>query len=332
MAEDVLSQQEVDSLLSAIDDDAIGSEEDLGSNSEQSELSVYDFKRPERVSKDQIRALENLHEVFARNLQAALSSYLRTVVEVKICSIEQLTYSEFIMSLPNPTCFNVMSCNPLEGRIILEINPAIIFPIIDYLLGGGGIETVSPDRELTDIELRLTGKITDLCINYLKEMWNPIQHIDLKVVETESNPQLLQIVPPNEVVVLICFEVKMGEVSGMMNLCMPFLVIEPIISEFSTRHWFSREQKADVEVEKNKLRQNLRTAKLETITYIAKTRLTVKEILRLKEGDVIETDKLVKSNLLMTVQGKPKFFVRPGKIRHKKAVRIIDHSPEGSEV
>ena len=224
--DNVLNQSEVDALLSAYDEGQVapaGSER-APPQEGAAVVNLYDWKRPERVSKDQMRSLENLHEVFARNMGASLSAYLRTIVDVKLASVEQLTYSEFIMSLPNPTCFNLLSAKPLEGEVILEINPSIIFPIIDRLLGGGKDVSAPPDRPLTEIELGIVRRIITKALEQLRVVWARIKQIQFALVETESNPQLRQIVPPNEVVVLISFEITLGESSGSMNLCIPFMV------------------------------------------------------------------------------------------------------------
>lgn len=332
MAEEVLSQNEVDALLSAIEQDDDASIEETQDASSQAEVNTYDFKRPERVSKDQMRTLENIHENFARSLQASLSGYLRTIVEIKICSVEQLTYSEFIMSLPNPTCFNLLSAEPLEGFLVLEINPAILFAIIDKLLGGGSSEHVIPEREMTDIEKRLTGKLTSLAVTHLRDMWADIRRINFAVAGTESNPQLSQIVSPNEVVVLICFEIKMGEASGMMNLCMPFLTIEPIMGQFATRNWFSRGRKLDTGRSTADLKENLKSCEMECVAYYAERKISVGELLALKVGDILETKKLEKENLILQVEGKPKFYIEPGKNRDKRSVKILGFSPEDARL
>ncbi len=165
MAE-VLDQAEVDALLAAVDSGQIDQQTAEvigppgGRKSATKDVRLYDFKRPERVSKDQIRALEAIHEGFARNFGASLSAFLRTIIEVRVATVEQLTYSEFIHSLPNPTCFNLLTAQPLEGQMCLEISPLIIYPVIDRLLGGSNNDLFIPQRPLTGIEWRLVGKIT----------------------------------------------------------------------------------------------------------------------------------------------------------------------------
>jgi len=327
---EVLSQNEVDALLSAVDEVDL----DLSAGEEKAsigEMSIYDFKRPERVSKDQIRALEGLHEVLARNLGATLSGTLRTIVDVKLTTVEQLTYGEFVMSLPNPTCFNVMTVEPLEGNMILEINPSIVFPIIDKLLGGGAFESIVPDREFTDIELRLIARITDHVLRHLKDVWSATKQIDFVIAETESNPQLMPIVPPNEVVVLISFEIRMGDGSGMMNLCIPFPVIEPVMGAFSSiQGWFTaRQRREDQADHRLSIENRLRCTQLGARAYLAGTQISLRDLLDLKPGDVLRTEKLATAPLSMHVGGKPKFLGRVGSYRNRRAFQILkDASPE----
>ncbi len=329
---DVLSQSEVDALLNAVDAGAVdisAPEVVAPTSMDEPELpedvQIYDFKRPERVSTDQIRSIEMMHEVLARKLGASLSAYLRTIVEVKLASVEQLTYQEFLMSLPNPTCFNLLRCDPLDGSMVLEINPSIVFPILDKLLGGGHGDPLIPDREMSDIEWRLISHVTTDTLTFLHDCWKPIMDIDFMVSGRESNPMLMQIVPPNEVVILVCFEVKMGDASGMLNLCIPFPVIEPKIGDFSTiQTWFQSRRTSDADLEKSKLNEGIKTAGLEAVVYIGKTHISMKDLLNLRPGDLIMTQKDVTEPLLMTIADRPKFWVYPGQNRHYKAARV-DH-------
>jgi flagellar motor switch protein FliM len=272
-----------------------------------------------------MRALETHHEVMARNLAATLSGYLRTIVDCKLTTAEQLTYSEFVMSLPNPTCFNVLTASPLEGKLVLEIAPAIVFPILDKLLGGEPSTASVLERDMTDIESKLFAQINERILAHLRETWAPIKPLDFSIIQTESNPQLLPIVAPNEVVVLIAFELRMGEVSGMMNLCIPYPVIEPVMSTFSTvQSWYSQTRKTDEVVEaQDHLKSGLRTASLDVVGYLAETEVSLRELLELSPGQVLVTEKPVNSPLILTVAGKSKYVGSAGTYRGKKAFRIL---------
>src|SRR5690242_2210432 len=200
MTKDVLSQAEVESLLSSIEgaaaDAQIAATRKAPADRSREKTVVYDFKRPERVGKEQMRALQTLHEGFGRNFGAALSALLRTIVELKLTSVDQLTYSEFVFSLENPTCFNLINAVPLEGQLILDINLSLLFPIIDRLLGGGSDPAIPARRPLTEIELRLVSRITDLFCKEMKQAWENVLELKLSIDRVESNPQLVQIVPP----------------------------------------------------------------------------------------------------------------------------------------
>src|SRR5512145_1378314 len=243
--DEVLSQAEVESLLNAMETKAPEpppkpAAPPVGVPGRQREkITAYDFKRPERVGKEQMRALQTLHEGFGRNFGAAISALLRSIVEVKLTSVDQLTYSEFVFSLENPTCFNLLKADPLEGNLILDINPSILYPIIDRLLGGGREAGPLARRPLTEIELRLVSRITGLFLHELRHAWENVIDLKLEVVQVESNPQLVQIVPPNEVVVLISFELTIGDLRGMINLCIPFNSIERISTRLSANSWVS---------------------------------------------------------------------------------------------
>src|SRR5437868_871699 len=237
MPDEVLSQAEVESLLSAMESHVASQAGGIPAvpppvkkqpGRARDKVTPYDFKRPERVGKEQMRALQSLHEGFGRNFGAALSALLRSIVEVKLTSVDQLTYGEFVFSLENPTCFNLLRAEPLEGNLILDINPSILYPIIDRLLGGGRDPAPIARRPLTEIELRLVSRITNLFLEQLRHAWENVVELTLSVERVESNPQLVQIVPPNEVVVLVSFELTLGEIRGMMNFCIPFNSIERI--------------------------------------------------------------------------------------------------------
>ncbi len=323
---DVLSQNEVESLLAALDPGSKAAApkpvlrrmDDLNA-----QVSVYDFKRPERVSKEQMRAFQALHDGFSREFGAALSGMLRTIVEVKLISVDQLTYSEFVFSLENPTCFNLLWSEGLEGHIILDLNPSIIFPIVDRLLGGGKEGQHSfPSRALTEIELRLVSRITELAITGLEKAWSNLRRLKLKVSQVESNPQLVQIVPPNEVIVLISFEITMSEMRGIMNLCIPFNTIEPLAGKLSSDAWSSYSKKVTDPRQAFNLETGLATASIEMVVHLAEAKLTAAELQSLSVGDVIMTEKEQNEGVRVSVEGRPMFLAYPGLYKGHKAVRI----------
>jgi flagellar motor switch protein FliM len=333
---DVLDQSEVDALLAAVDTSPTQQQETPArvfgaQNTAPADVQVYDFKRPERVSKDQMRALEALHEGFGRNLGAALSGYLRTIIEVSVAHIEQLTYSEFIHSLPNPTCFNLLKAEQMEGQLCLEISPLIIYPIIDRLLGGSNADLFIPQRPLTQIEQRLVQRITDRATQHLSEAWSNLTPVKFSVDEFESNPQLVQIVPPSETVVVVGFELKMGNRAGTMSLCIPYNFIEPIMGLLAAQNWFSYQRKATHDDHLRKLTHNVSTAPVELRCFLAKTSIRLNELLSLQPGDLITTDKKLTADAFMEVEGKLKYLGQVGQFRGKRALKLTSLTNEDVE-
>ena len=327
---DVLDQADIDALMSAV---STGEVEETATHGqifsfgrkdlENVEIRPYDFKRPERISKDQMRALRTLHESFARNLSASLSGFLRTIVEVRVANPDQLTYDEFISSLPNPTSFNLVDAPPLDGQLCLEVSPLIIYPIIDRLLGGSNEDVFIPQRPLTLIEIRLIQKILDRAMAALSEAWESVRKIDFKLGEMESNPHIVQIVPPNEVVVVIGFELKLGDRAGTMSLCIPFTVIEPLMDDIAAQSWFSTGRHRGGEPWSRMISERLADAPLEITTLLAETTITVEDLQRLEVGDLIVTEKPASAPVTVYVGAVPKFVGGLGQLRGNRAIKIL---------
>ena len=320
---EVLDQAEMDSLLAAVESGGVSvSNAGPATLHSAKEVQPYDFKRPERVSKEQMRALEAIHETFARNLGAYLSGFLRTIVEIRVATAEQLTYSEFIHSLPNPTNFNLLTAEPLEGQMCLELSPLIIYPIIDRLLGGSNSELFIPQRPLTMIEQRLVGRITDKALQVLHESWSELHEVDFKIVEVESNPHLVQIVAPNEVVVVLGFEIKMGGRAGTMSLCIPFNVIEPVMDKLLSQGWLAYQRRVQAEDRSADIARALSATELEVVGFLGETTMTVGELMELQVGDILQTVKPVDAEIVLQVEGRNKFAGRLGKYKDHVAIRV----------
>lgn len=287
------------------------------------EVRPYDFKRPERVSKDQMRSLHTLHESFARNFGAALSGFLRTIVEVKVATCEQMTYSEFIAGLPNPTSFNLLTAAPLEGRVCLELSPLIIYPIIDRLLGGTNSELFIPQRPLTVIETRLINKVIARALDALKDAWSGIKALEFVLTDSESNPQLVLIVAPNEVVVVVGFELKMGNRAGTMNLCFPFAVIEPVMEALSSQTWFSTGKNTGSKEHEIAIGSTLNRAALTVTGLLAETTITLKDLMHLEIGDIISTEKPARDPVVVCVEGEKKLLASVGQVKGSRALRVM---------
>lgn len=312
MADDVISEEEMESLLG-----------EGTSIRPRSKIAAYDFKRPERVGKEQMRALQTMHEGFGRNFGAALSALLRSIVEVKLTSVDQLTYSEFVFSLENPTCFNLVNAEPLEGQLILDINPSILFPIIDRLLGGVASAPPAVRRPLTEIELRLVSRITGLFLREMQHAWENVLPLKLEVERVESNPQLVQIIPANEVVVLISFELTVGETRGMLNLCIPFNSIERISGKLSSNSWVSYSKRPPTPQSMQRIGDTLGGAAVEVVVELAETTISTADLLELQVGDIIASEKDIAEPLLVTVEGTPKYQAAAGQYKGRKAIKIL---------
>ncbi len=326
---DVLDQSDIDALMSAVTAGEVEEPTRQGqifsrhrSDLDHVEIKDYDFKRPERISKDQMRALQTLHEAFARNFSAFLSGFLRTIVEVRVASADQLTYAEFIASLPNPTSFNLIKAPALEGQLCLEISPLIIYPVIDRLLGGSNEEVFIPQRPLTLIETRLVRKILDQAMINLNEAWEAVRQVEFTLGEMESNPHIVQIVPPNEVVVVIGFELKLGSRAGTMSLCIPFTVIEPFMEDFSAQSWFQAGRNREDDQWGKLIADRLSEAQLEINVVLAETQITVSDLKNLEVGDVIMTDKPAGAPATVCVGSMPKFIADVGRHKGHRAVRV----------
>jgi len=273
----ILNQDEIDALLGA-------SATASSRPAKGSDAAVrYDFRRPDRASREQIRSLHLLHDRFARDLGTSLSAYLRTVTEVGIVSVEQFTYAEFLMSLPDPTAYYAMSLQPMDGVAALELNPSIAFTMIDRMLGGSG-RRVSADRALTEIEQTVVDAVVKLILERLSETWAAIVPVKFQIKARETRPQMLQVAAPNEAMILLVFDMKIGGSSGMLNLCIPTSMIEASGATFS--HDWYRTRREPTEAERVSLLDNLARVPL-PLTALLRTSLTGRELLELREGDVI---------------------------------------------
>lgn len=318
---DILSQEEIDALLSSVTDEEEpeAAIESIGNT--RKKISLYDFKRPDRVSKDQMRSIKNLHDKFARNFSSSLSGYLRSITDINLISVDQMTYGEFLMSLPNPTSFNIVSMLPLDGNSVLEVNPSLVFPIIDKLLGGQG-EPIEEVREITDIEQNVIDGVLSIALRELEEVWSPIINLRLKIELRETSPHVIQIVSQNEVVILLVFEIKVGEVSGMMNICIPAIVLEPIMAKIDSQDWLIGAKKMASTGNESQIKDIVSKTRLTVHADIGETRMSLRDILSIEPGDVIILPTKVRDLMLLKVGDSNKFYGEIGIIDNNKAFRI----------
>ena len=329
MAGDVLSQSEIDALLSAISTGEMSADE-MKKEDEVKRVKNYDFKRALRFSKDQIRSLTRVHENFARLLTTFFSAQLRTYVQITVASVDQIPFEEFVRSIPNMTLINVFEVPPLDGNILMEINPNIAYSMLDRLMGGVGTSHSNVDN-LTEIETKIMTNLFERSFDNLREAWENIAEIDPMLVELEVNPQFLQMISPNETVVVISLNTIIGETSGMINICVPHVVLEPIVPNLSVRYWMQTNTKA-ISPEQSKMIENrIKQAELPVIAELGTANLTIDDFLQMNVGDVIQIDQKISDPLILKVGSLPKFTVQPGKLNKKMAVQIIDPLKGGDE-
>jgi flagellar motor switch protein FliM len=314
----ILSQEEIDALLNSAGElDKPARRDDIETSDS---VVVYNFRRPDRISKDQIRSLHFLHDRFARNIATSLSAYLRTVTDVTITSVEQFTYSEFLMSLPDPTAFYALSMAPLDGLAALELNPNVAFSMIDRMLGGSGRIT-SLNRALTEIEQNVIDAVVKLMVESLTETWRSIVDVQFKMSGRETRPQMLQVAAPNEVVVQLGFDIRIGDARGLLNLCIPASAIETVGTGFTqTWHRFRRDPTA---TDRKHLHDNLARVPL-SVAATLDTTLTARELLALRPGDVLSLGHPVRQTLDVRIRGSVKFAGRLVAVGRQAGIRIED--------
>lgn len=279
---------------------------DQASSQEKRRRAVpYNFRRPDRLSKEQVRALYLLHDLFSHSLSSSLPIFLRTISEVTLISVEQQAYVEYLYGLPDPTAIFTLNMNPLQGVSVLELNPSLAFPVIDRLLGGKG-EAISEVRAVTEIEQKILEGFLKIVIDDLREAWKPVVDLDLQIVGRETRPQLLQIVAPNEVVLSIVFHVQVGDARGMMSLCVPALILEPIIQKFN-QSFYSRNREAPV-AQTTALLDMLSSVSFPVAAELHGTSAAMEDLLCLAPGDVLRLDHLVDQPIEISVGGLVKFL------------------------
>lgn len=321
MAEDVLSQSEIDKLLSALSDGSVSAEE-VKAEEEERKVKVYDFKRPDRFSKDQIRTLFMLHESFSRLLNTYLSASLRTMVDIEVLSVEQLTYQEFVQSMTNPSVIGILALPPLKGNIIVEVGTDVAFAYIDRVFGGEGRSGIK-SRALTDIETAVMRRFIDTVTNYFREAWSNVVEFRPNFESMETNPQFAQIVPPSDMVVLITIHIKMGDVDGMMNICIPYLVLEPVMSKLTTSFWVASSVDKESSPEQvAELQRKIERTRVAFTVELGSVNITINEFLTLGFGDVLQLDTMAKDELVCYVGSNAKFRAHPGTSGKRMAVQI----------
>ena len=326
MAE-VLSQHEIDALLAAISTGELQQQPDID---EQKKVKTYDFKRAVRFSKDQIRNLTRIHEGYARLLTSFFSAQLRTFAHVYVASVDQLSYEEFIRSIPERTLLTPFEGASLQGVMLMEMGPHITYAILDRLFGGKGIPSeIELNKDLTEIEASVLEGINEKILGLFHDAWKDLIKVHPVLLETETNPQFVQIVPPNETVIVISFSVNIGEASGMLNLCLPYLVLEPIMPKLTTQQLFSTQKIEKDSTESDSLKGSVQQVELPIIVELGTSGISIQDFLSLEAGDVIKLNQTVDGKLNVRVGPEVKFQGYPGTKKGRMAIRIDKVLSEG---
>ena len=279
-AGEVLSQSEIDALLAALSAGEMNAEE-LKKEEEGRRVKTYDFRRALRFSKDQIRSLTRIHENFARLLTTFFSAQLRTYVQISVASADQIPYEEFVRSIPKMTIINVFEVPPLGGHVLLEVNPNIAYAMLDRVMGGRGVG-MDKVEHLTEIETRIMSNLFDKAFVHWRDAWESVAEVDPLFVDFEVNPQFLRMIAPNDTVVVISLNTQIGEARGMMNVCIPHVVLEPIMPRLSVQYWMQAQKKERSPEEAKRIEQRIRAAKLPIIAELGTAVITVNEFLQLE--------------------------------------------------
>ena len=319
----VLSQWEIDALLTTIssEETVTGGAGAIGGPSVERTVKLYDFRRPDKFSKDHIRAIQNVHETFARVTASALSSYLRAPTSVHLTSVEQVVFDEYVQQLSSPTVAHLVELQPLAGRIVVEMNMKMTLGMMDRMMGGSGRVGNRRD-ELTDIELALVRNLGATIVGGLKDSWAMVADLKPVLAETVLSPEFVQAALPGDIAALLLLEVQTLGMSGAISICVPHPVIEPIMDHLSTQLWFSSSRKGGSEDERSKLVERLNEVSLPIEAELGGTSISVADLMSLGVGDVIRLDRSIDDNLLIRVGDLGRFEGRPGILAGNRAIQV----------
>lgn len=316
---EILTQEEIDALLNSISNDGINSVDVIDTNKKQ--VKNYDFARPSKFSKEHLRTLEIIFEHYGRLLSTNLPAYLRKNVQVEVMNSEAITYSEFSNALSNPIILGIINFKPLEGNIIIELADNIGYAILDRLLGGIGT-SLDKTRDFTEIELVLLERIMNICCNLMIEPWTSVLKVEPRLERIETNSQFAQIISPGEMTSIITMNVRIGNIDGLMNVCIPYACIEPVIDKLNTKYWYSTIQKKDDKIYKEAIEAAINKAKVPVRAILGRSTISVNDFMNLQQGDIIKLDTKVDEELDIFVGNIKKFTALPGASEDIYAVRL----------
>ena len=329
MTPDVMSQSEIDSLLEALSTGSVDVDS-ITRDSGEKKIKSYDFRRPDKFSKDQLRAIQMIHESFTRQLTTTMSTMVRSMVSAEIASVDQLAYDEFIRSLVQPTVIGILEMYPFSGNALIEINPNLVFAIIDRMLGGRG-EFTGKIRELTDIERTVVERLLMRMLELLEEAWSTVVDVRFRYENLESNPFFVQICPGTDMVLLVILKLKVSEVEGMVSICIPYFLMEPIMDKLSSQQWFASTGRKTDERSGEYLQKHLGKVRVPVALELGHTVLSVADVLQLSVGDVVKLDEVLGDPLDVRIGNMVKFKAVPGTSNGNYAAEISEIIPVEDE-
>ncbi|MCM1261619.1 MAG: flagellar motor switch protein FliM [Butyrivibrio sp.] len=316
---EVLSQNEIDNLLAALSSGELEADQMQDTNEKQ--VKNYDFKRPTKFSKEHLRTLEIIFEHYGRLLSTNLPVYLRKSVQVTVTSSETVIFSEFSNALSNPLILGIVNFQPLGGTILVELAPNLGFAMIDRMLGGQG-EPLEKNREYSEIEMTIIEKMMVVFIQLMREPWKNVVDISPVLERIETNSQFAQIIAPNDMIAIVTLNIKVGDVEGLMNVCLPFFTLESVMDKLNTKYWYANMQEQDDEDYNDFIEAMIRRVDIPVKAVLGKSKVSLNDFVNLQLGDIIRLDTNVDSDLNIYVGNIKKFTALPGTNKDKYAVRV----------
>lgn len=316
---EVLSQNEIDNLLKALSTGELDADD--YKNNDEKQVKLYDFARPSKFSKEHLRTLEIIFEHYGRLLYTNLPAYLRKNVQVEVMNSEAVAYSEFSNALSNPVILGIVDFEPLKGNIVIELATNLGYAIIDRMLGGEG-NTLEKKRELSEIEIIIIERIMTICVDLMREPWQNVVAIKPRLIRIETNPQFAQIISPQEMIAIVTLNLRIGDVEGLMNICLPYICLEEVMDKLNTKYWFSTMKERDENKYEEAIESLISKAEIPIKAILGSSSISVNDFVNLQKGDIIKLDATVGQELDVFVGNIKKFRALPGSSTDNYAVRV----------
>ena len=323
---EVLSQNEIDNLLAALSSGELDADD--MSDASDKQVKNYDFKRPTKFSKEHLRTLEIIYEHYGRLLSTNLPVYLRKNIQVSVASSETVIFSEFTNALSNPVILGIVNFQPLGGTILIELAAQLGFAIIDRMLGGAG-DPLEKNRDFTEIEMTIIEKMMVVCMQLMREPWKNVVDINPVMERIETNSQFAQVIAPNDMIAIVTLNMKIGDVEGFMNVCLPFFTLENVMDKLNTKYWYANMQEKNEEEFQENIEALIKRVDVPVKAALGKTNISVNDFVNLQVGDIIRLDTDVDQDLTVYVGNIKKFTALPGSSKDKYAVRVTSVIREG---